>query len=342
MYLTRNLSKSPYYQVLYKNSSGNFTTKSTNKKRKSDALKFLQEFRNNREINDYKKQISLREFADEYLEFAKSIRSDSYIRSIKSSFNKLNIFCGDRDLLDLDHRLLEQFIISIYSKHKFASAHYYRTLKAAFEKARFWGYMEKNPLKNFKLPTLPKSLPIFISRNELSKIIEVTDSEMMKVIFQTAFFTGLRLGELLNLKWTSVDLKRSIITVANSENFYTKNKRERIVPISNSLNSILTNYLREIRDENNTTFVFTKCSGVKLRNDFVSKTFKKSVRKAGLNARVHFHTLRHSFASCLVQRGVSLYVIKELLGHQDIATTQIYAHIKNENLIEAIKSLDLD
>jgi integrase/recombinase XerD len=81
---------------------------------------------------------------------------------------------------------------------------------------------------------------------------------------------------------------------------------------------------------------FTNIPGIKLNEDYVSKKFKKAVRACKLNDKVHFHTLRHSFASLLVQKGVSLYVVKELLGHEDLATTQIYSHLQEDNLRQAV------
>ncbi|MFZ1519744.1 MAG: tyrosine-type recombinase/integrase, partial [Ignavibacteriaceae bacterium] len=76
--------------------------------------------------------------------------------------------------------------------------------------------------------------------------------------------------------------------------------------------------------------------GKMLYQESISKQFKKIIRKANLNEKIHFHTLRHSFASLLVQKGVSLYVVKELLGHEDLATTQIYSHLDNNSIVKAI------
>ena len=78
---------------------------------------------------------------------------------------------------------------------------------------------------------------------------------------------------------------------------------------------------------------------IKLNEDYPSKQFKKAVRAAGLNDNIHFHTLRHSFASRLIQKGASVFVVKELLGHEDIKTTQIYSHLQTQDLEEAVKLL---
>ena len=84
---------------------------------------------------------------------------------------------------------------------------------------------------------------------------------------------------------------------------------------------------------------FINSNGIKFNEDFISKQFKKIIRKANLNDDIHFHTLRHSFASILVQRGVSLYVVKELLGHEDIKTTQVYSHLTQVSLSNAVNLL---
>jgi site-specific recombinase XerD len=85
--------------------------------------------------------------------------------------------------------------------------------------------------------------------------------------------------------------------------------------------------------------VFYRIRNNILYQESISKQFKKIVRKSNLNDKIHFHTLRHSFASLLAQKGVSLYIIKELLGHEDLATTQIYSHLQQQNLRDAVNLL---
>lgn len=96
---------------------------------------------------------------------------------------------------------------------------------------------------------------------------------------------------------------------------------------------------KKVKDVNNNDYIFYRVIGIKLNEDYVSKQFKKAVRDSGLNDNIHFHTLRHSFASRLIQKGASVFVVKELLGHEDIKTTQIYSHLQTQNLEEAVNLL---
>ena len=103
---------------------------------------------------------------------------------------------------------------------------------------------------------------------------------------------------------------------------------------------MLKNRIPRIQSIDKTDLLFEKIKGIKYRSDTISKCFKKAVRKAKLNELIHLHTLRHSFASNLVKKDVSLYIVKELLGHNDITTTQVYSHLTIESLRSAVKVLD--
>jgi integrase/recombinase XerD len=95
-----------------------------------------------------------------------------------------------------------------------------------------------------------------------------------------------------------------------------------------------------VQDPITNPYVFYRINGIKLNEDFVSRNFKKVVRQVGLSDDIHFHTLRHSFASNLVQKGISIYSVKELPGHKNIVTTMIYAHLNRESLFKAISCLE--
>lgn len=145
----------------------------------------------------------------------------------------------------------------------------------------------------------------------------------------------MRLGEILNMQWAWIDKNQNLIIIKNSENFTTKSKKERIIPIHQKVKKILD----QQSINNVSSYVFNTGSVNCLNSEYVSKQFKKALRAAKLNDDIHFHSLRHSFASNLVQRGVNLYVVKELLGHEDIKTTQVYSHLTQSSLSTAIAIL---
>ncbi len=339
MYLVKN-EKSPFYQLVYFIGKKRTTvsTKTTNHK---DAESFLENF----QINISKPQpekiqnISLSKFLDEYIDFIQTSKSKHYVRSVKLSFNMLIKFTGDIYLNWLDLKTLDKFINITFSRAQKASALYYRTLKAAFSKAVIWDYLSENPLKKIKSPKVIKQLPIFISEIEVQMIIGNTSESFLKDLFLTAFYTGMRAGELVNMKWSWIDLNQNIIMVKCSDTFTTKSKQERIIPICSILRNNLSKKIPKIINISNDDYVFTRINGIRLNEDYISKKFKKVVRAVGLDDKIHFHSLRHSFASLLVQRGVSLYVVKELLGHEDLSTTQIYSHLQQQNLMNAVNLL---
>jgi len=313
---------------------------STGEKIKKNAYKFLSEFRSNLKSRSSVKNTSIKKFKDEYMIFMRRTHSQKYLSSINLSFNQLIHFTGDVPLKQITPKVTQSFLSETYARTKTGAVLYCRTLKASFTRAIDWSYLEENPFIKARLPKMEKSFPVFITERELEIIMGNASSKILKDLFFTAFHTGMRLGELVNLRWIAVDLSRKILTVKNDESFSTKSKRERIIPINKRLLSELNRkYQKEILNTG-TAYVFQKVNDVKLNQECVSKDFKKAVRKSKLSERIHFHTLRHSFASILVQKGASIYVVKELMGHSDISTTQIYSHLRKENLIDAIHLLD--
>lgn len=339
MYLVKN-NKSPFYQVVCF-IDGKRTTISTKTGNFRRANQFLYNFKiePKKETQKEKPSVSLTKYQDEYVSYIEPTISETYMRSVKLSFKMLIAFTGDISLSKLDLHTLDKFITHTYSRTPRGAALYYRTLKAAFSKAVLWDYISENPLKKIKSPKVAKAFPVFISETELHRILEKTKEKYLKDLFITAFFTGMRLGELVNIKWSWIDLNENQITVQCSDTFTTKSKKERIIPFNQNLKKVLSNRMPKIFNITSDDFVFTDYRGKKLHEDYVSKKFKKYVRSASLDDKIHFHTLRHSFASLLVQRGVSLYVVKELLGHEAISTTQIYSHLQQQNLRDAVNLL---
>jgi site-specific recombinase XerD len=338
--------KSPFFQLTYEVGRKR-TTVSTKTKNLQDAYKFMANFLHfdesiHHERKESKQQIKpmlLSKFKDEYVDYIKPTKSISYVRSIKLSFKMLIAVTGDLPLSKLELLTIDKFITHTFARTPRGASLYYRTLKAAFSKAVLWNYLSENPLKKIKTPKVSKAFPVFISETELRLILEKTKEDYLKDLFFTAFYTGMRLGELVNMKWSWIDMKQNQITIKCSEEFTTKSKKERVIPMNQSLVNLIMSRFPKIFSITKDDYVFSRLPGIKLNEDFVSKKFKETLRAAKLDERIHFHTLRHSFASLLVQRGVSLYIVKELLGHEDLSTTQIYSHLQQQNLRDAVNLL---
>ena len=338
MYITKN-TKSKFYQVVYFRNKKR-TTASTKTTNKEEAIKFLNAFSPAEQTTIIPKPIgiTLQKFYVEYLELSKLTKSKSSIGCIRLSFNQFIEFAGDQNLNQINIKQIDKFLNFTFQKSQHSAALYYRTLKAAFTTAENWEYISSNPFKKIKAPKTPTKIPIFISKEELEIILENTEGEYLKNLFTFAFHTGMRLAEITNMKWDWIDLKNKSIKIKNDDSFTTKSKADRIIPMNETILKILKKQNSNIHHIDN-DYIFYRILGTKLNEDFVSKQFKKAVRRAKLNEGIHFHTLRHSFASTLVQKAVPLYFIKELLGHSSITTTEIYSHVKKEDLSNAVNLL---
>ncbi len=297
--------------------------------------------------NEPKEIVTLRVFVDEYSSLIKQNRSNTYHVSVMNSFKHLLEFFGtQKSIREIELKETEYFCTYLQQKVHKGFYVYYRTLKAAFNKAKDWSYVKENYFTKVKLPKRQKLAPVFISSDQLSAICSKIKNEVIKNVFTVAFYTGMRLDEIINLRWKNVDLENRVITVGD-ENFTTKGRKQRFIPICEEVFVILTNLKKTpsfilplIKEENICSYVFCKSDGKKYTGDHISQSFKRACKAAGMESSIHFHSLRHSFASNLVQKGVPLYTIKELLGHSSISTTEIYSHLNMDSLREAVKKLD--
>ncbi len=312
-----------------------------------------------------KEVITLRVLIDEYSNFIKQNRSKSYHVSVMSAFKHLVEFFGtQKSIREIELKETENFCSYLQQKVHKGFYVYYRTLKAAFNKALEWGYVKENYFLKIKLPKKQKLTPVFINCAQLSVISSHIKNPTVKEFIIFAFYTGMRLDEIINLRWKNIDFDSRVITVGD-ENFTTKGRMQRFIPIcEEAMEALLRMKNSECRVKNENQkdiekirpinlmrdastslgitngFVFCKANGEKYTGDHISQSFKRACKTAGLDNSIHFHSLRHSFASNLVQKGVPLYTIKELLGHSSISTTEIYSHLNMETLREAVRKLD--
>ncbi len=313
---------------------------STGCKTKNDAIKFLIKFQENKADKTRLTFITLSQFIELYKSYIKENYSRKYYISVSHTLKHFNLLTGNIPLNKITSFQTEKFIIQKFSESNHTAKQYFLNLRSAFNKAITWNYIKDNPTKNIKLPKIPKNNPIFIDEVELNQIINQEPDQQLKDMYLFAFHTGMRLGEIVNLTWNTVDLIEGIINVTNTVNFTTKGKKERVIPINDRIQNLLSKRLPKIISIEKSEYVFNN-HGMKFNDEYISKKFKCALRKVKtINQAFHFHDLRHSFASNLVIKGVPIYTVMELLGHQDIKTTQIYSHLKVENLKEAVKVLE--
>lgn len=338
MYLIRRNS---VYQIRYFDEQENRLKQfSTKCKRKQDALIVLSNFQKAIKQKSKPDYISLEGFKKEYLENVKILHSLKYYNSIDATFKALISRTGNIPLIRLDKITLEKFLFETFEKAKHNAWHYYRNLRAAFNYAITKNYLTSNPLLNVKLPKIPDKINLYVSESEFDSILDETKDETLKNLFKFAYNTGMRLGEIVNLKWNSVSFTDKIIKVESDETFRTKNNKSRIIPINETLFSILQNRIPKVIDITKNIYVFNR-KGMKFNHDYVSKKFKQAVRDAKLNENYHFHLLRSSFISNLAKRNVPLAAIQKIAGHSSIRITEKhYLAVQDSLLAQAMLSLD--
>lgn len=191
--------------------------------------------------------------------------------------------------------------------------------------------LNKNMKLNIKYSKKPKRLPIVLTKEEIKKLFKYTKNEKHKLLLQTMYSTGLRVSELINLKIKDLEIEKDYGFVRQG-----KGKKDRVFIISEKLKR---NILELIKKEklNSEDYLFKTNRKDKYNISSIQQIIKKSSKLANIKKKVHPHTLRHSFATHLIENGHSVTEVQSLLGHQSPETTMVYIHIANPKRIN-IKS----
>ena len=210
-----------------------------------------------------------------------------------------------------------------------------KTLKSMFKYGTTSGLSGINPFEDVKLLKVDKKkLPKFLSRDECTRFME-SCLEEDRFVFRTFLNTGMRMGELLNLQWRDVDLEQCHIRI-QAKTFWEPKSGERIIPLAPVLTEELLERKNGVRD---TDFVFRDPNDENAGRRLRKKAFV-AARNAGIEGKVNLHTFRHTFASHLVMSEVDLPTVQKLLGHAEINSTMIYAHLATKHLRNAVIALN--
>jgi len=212
-------------------------------------------------------------------------------------------------------------------------------VKTMLNQAMKWGYIRENPLRWVKPLKEEDRKPVrFLTREECGRFMAATPTEIYPV-FYVFLNTGMRKAELENLRWEDIDFNRRKILIRRKEDWHPKTG-EREIPMSLGVHEQLSSLRKQHVSARPSDYVFSvKGSGHshnRLRRELI-----RIARSAGIEDLTKLHTLRHTYASHLVMNGVDLPTVKSLMGHTDITTTMIYAHLAPDHLSDAVKKFEL-
>lgn len=237
--------------------------------------------------------------------------------------------------------LLSEETILLYLSHSHARDHSPRTLARRLAALRsFFGHLMEtgaiavNPVEKNRNPKLPGHLPTFLSKEETGLLLAVPDRGTPKgrrdgCMLDTLYAAGLRVSELVELQLSGVDFQTGFLRV------FGKGSKERLVPIHEQAQRSLADYIEHVRPvfAPKTQHVFVNRRGLPLTRQYVFTLVRDAARAVGITRPVSPHTLRHTFATHLLEGGADLRSVQSLLGHADISATEIYTHVQPSRLM---------
>lgn len=243
--------------------------------------------------------------------------------------------------LDFNHsRKLENYILRSGKTNRTVNKHM-MNFKTMMNDAEKMGYILKNKVRGYKELKQKRRDLTYWNKGEVKTFLDYTEyNDHLHDLYVLTLNTGLRLGEVCGLCWDKVDFESNQIVIArsltrNGLRDSTKSGETRYLPMNDRTRSVL---LKRYRDKPEGPFVFCKLDGSPLPYDHINmRCFRPSQKKSGLDKIIRFHDLRHTYASHFVMNGGSIYTLQKLLGHKEIETTMIYAHLDKEFMEKACK-----
>jgi|TARA_B100000795_G_scaffold55039_1_gene36074 integrase/recombinase XerD len=266
---------------------------------------------------------------------------ESYLFDVKKLINFLKSNNTNLYPDQLSENLAKEFIYDISKKVKSPTqARIVSGLRRFYEYLMLENIVKNNPIQNIEIPKIGTNLPVTLTVEEIDKIlssIKLTSKTGIRnlAILELLYSCGLRVSELTNLKISDLFFKESIIKVTG------KGNKERFVPISNQAQLYINNYINEIRvfkkvKKNFEDTLFLNERGSNLSRVMIFIILKKLSSLANINKKIGPHTLRHSFATHLIENGADLITIQNMLGHESITTTERYLHVNKKHLLDSM------
>lgn len=264
--------------------------------------------------------------------FTRQLKIEKYSKqTIKSYSSALNMFLDwvkNNHFNEVTDEVINNYLLFCKEKKNYS----FSSMKQVTGAIRYFyqKILNENPPESLKLKLRkPTYLPVMLSQSKVNKIIDVTGNLKHKTILLLIYSGGLRLGELINLKISDIDSEAMKIHVRQG-----KGKKDRYIMLSENVLQLLREYYKVYKPED---FIIEGQNGGQYSPKSVQSVFKSSLKKAGVKKKATVHSLRHSFATHLLDEGTDIRYIQELLGHKRLETTQIYTHVSSYS-INKIKS----
>ncbi|MDP2885126.1 MAG: tyrosine-type recombinase/integrase [Ignavibacteria bacterium] len=328
---------------LFKRKNGNYTIVFwANGKQKwistgtRDQEKAIAYYESIRSSLDRPRTLMLEDLKHRILQYAELNHKKGTFNLFKISFTRLIACVGNkpvRFITALDVETYKEYLVKEVSR--VTANDYLRSLKTAFNIGLRLNLVDSNPFKDCKMFRIPCVRPTYLRKEEFAILLRAIADQRFGLLVLFAALTGMRRGEIVNVRWVDIDMDSRLIYIQNSENFTVKAMRSRTIPMNRDMFNLLQNIPKE------SEYVFVDAELMPYKAGTVTKKFKRLVRDCGLSEKIHLHSLRHSYASWLVQSEIPLAEIQKLLGHSSVVTTQIYAHLDHEHLRNTVEKLQL-
>ena len=279
---------------------------------------------------------------EDYLKFERNL-SINTIKSYRSDLNKFEFFLtkkGAKKLSFIDPEIVQEFL---YEESKRVNAktqgRIISTLKTFFNFLVLEKLISVSPIENIDYPKIDSKIPLVLSTDEIDKIISSAFSKKYglrnQAIIEIMYSCGLRVSELTEMKISNIFFDESLIKILG------KGNKERFIPLSSTAKKLLYNYITYNRknlsqDKQSIDIVFLNNRGKKLTRVMVYNIINDAALEAKINKKISPHTLRHSFATHLIENGADIISIQKMMGHENVVTTEKYLHVNKKHLVETV------
>lgn len=282
----------------------------------------------------------MEQYIEQFLIYLKQEKqySDNTINSYEKDFKKFLQFLKEEkinNLDEIDFKLLRKYLFYLHEKNytNKTTARMISSLKSFYKYLIKKKITNKNPMSLIKTPKIEKKLPKFLYYDELEQILAIPDKTTTlglrdALLLEMLYSTGIRVSEIVSVKLKDIDFYDKRILILG------KGNKERYVLYGNKMQKLLEQYMEESRPKllPKDDYLLLNRYGEQLTDRGVRKIIDSILKKGIVNQHISPHTLRHTFATHMLDSGADIKIVQELLGHESLSTTQIYTHVSNEKI----------